>query len=48
LSHDGVLGIAQEGLDLEVLLYPPKEDLDLPAFFIDIGDGLRRKAEVIR
>jgi hypothetical protein len=47
LGQHGVFRIANEGLDLQVLLDEAEEDLDLPAFFVDIGDGLGRQLEII-
>ena len=47
LGQHGVFRVANEGLDLQVLLDKTEEDLDLPAFFVDISDGLGRQLEVI-
>jgi len=47
LTHDGVLGVADEGLDLQILLDEAEEDLDLPALLVDVGDGLGRQPEVV-
>ena len=47
LGHHGVFRVADESLDLQVLLDEAKEDFDLPAFFIDIGDGLGCQLEVV-
>ena len=38
LGQHGVFRVADEGLDLQVLLDEAEEDLDLPTFFVDIGD----------
>ena len=43
LGEHGVFAVTKEALDLEVVLNPFEEKLDLPAFFIDLGDGLRRE-----
>ena len=47
LGLDGVLGGAEEAFDLEVLLDPFEEQLDLPAAFVKLGDGERRHGEVV-
>ena len=47
LGQHGVFRVADEGLDLQVLLDEAEEDLDLPAFFVDIGDGLGRQLEMV-
>ena len=47
LAQHGVFRVADEGLDLQVLLDEAEKDFDLPAFFIDIGDGLGRQLEVV-
>jgi hypothetical protein len=41
LTEDGIGGIAEEALDLEVLLDPFEEQLDLPSTAVDLGDGGR-------
>jgi hypothetical protein len=47
LGQHGVFRIADEGLDLQVLLDKAEEDLDLPAFLVDVGDGLGRRLEMV-
>lgn len=47
MAHHRVLRVADEGLDLQILLDPAEEDLDLPALLVDVGDGLGRQPEVI-
>ena len=47
MAHHGVLRVADEGLDLQILLDPAEEDLDLPALLVDIGDGLGRQPEMV-
>ena len=47
LAQHGVFRIADKGLDPQVLLDDAKENFDLPAFFIDIGDGLGRQLEMV-
>jgi hypothetical protein len=47
LSHNRVPAGAQEGLDLEVLLDPFEEELNLPPLTVDIGNGPRRKVKDI-
>ena len=47
MAQHGVFGIADEGLDLQILLDPAEEDLDLPAFLVDVGDGLGCQPEVV-
>ena len=46
-GHHGVFRVADEGLDLQVLPDEPEEDLDLPAFFVDVGEGLGRQLEMV-
>ena len=38
LDFDGILGAAEEGFDLQVLLDPLEEELDLPALLVERGD----------
>ena len=38
LEADGVFVAAEEGLDLEMLLDPAEEELDLPAGLVEGGD----------
>ncbi len=47
LGLDGVLGIAEEALDAQVLLDPFEERLDLPAAFVEPCDGQGRQGEVV-
>ncbi len=47
LGLDGVLGVAEEALDAQVLLDPFEEQLDLPAAFVEPCDGERRQGEVV-
>jgi len=47
LAHHGVLGVPDEGLDLQVLLDEAEENLDLPTFLVDVGDGLGRQLKII-
>jgi len=47
LDLDGIGTGADKGLDLEVLLQSFKEDLHLPAIFIDRGNGGRSQLELI-
>jgi hypothetical protein len=47
LGQHGVFRVADEGLDLQVLLDETEEDLDLPAFFVDVGDDLGRQLEMV-
>ncbi len=47
LGLDGVLGGAEEALDAQVLFDPFEEQLDLPAAFVEPGDGERRQGEVV-
>jgi hypothetical protein len=48
LDAKGVLGGADEGLDLEVLLEHLEEELDLPALFVDGGDGGGPEARIAK
>ena len=47
LGQHRVFRVADEGLDLQVLLDEAEEDLDLPAFFVAVGDGLGRQLEMV-
>jgi len=47
LAHHGVLGVADEGLNLQILLDLAEEGLDLPALLVDVGDGLGRQLEMV-
>ncbi|MDY6839798.1 MAG: hypothetical protein SWH78_17710 [Thermodesulfobacteriota bacterium] len=47
LAHDRVFGVAYEGFDLEVLLNPLQEQLNLPTLFVDIVDRFCCQAEMI-
>lgn len=46
-GQHSVFRFADEGLDLQVLFDETKEDFDLPAFFVDVGDGLGRQVEMV-
>ena len=39
LSEDGIPACPKEGFDLQVLLDPFEEKLDLPSVMIDVTDG---------
>jgi hypothetical protein len=45
LRFDGVLGLAEERFDAQVLLDPLEEKLDLPMIFVELGNrhGRQRK-----
>ncbi len=47
LDAKGVLGGADEGLDLEVLLERLEKELDLPALLVDGGDGGGPEVEMV-
>ena len=47
MRFDGVLGTAIEALDAQVRLDPLEEQLDLPAVFVEPGDGDRRQGDVV-
>lgn len=47
LSLHGVLGCAVEGFDPKMLFDPLEEDFDLPGASVKLGDGERRKLEVV-
>ena len=47
MGQHRVFRVADEGLDLQVLLDEAEEDLDLPAFFLSVGDGLGRQLEMV-
>ena len=40
LSFDGIGGGSQEALDFKILFDPFEEDFDLPAFFVNVSNGL--------
>ena len=48
LSSHGVVGVAVKSRDPQVLLDPLEEQLDLPAFSVQLGDAKRREFEVVR
>ena len=48
LNLDGVLARADKGLDLQSLLEPLKEQLNLPALLVDLGHGAGREVRAIR
>ena len=47
MREHGVLGVADEGLNLQILLDLAEEGLDLPALLVDVGDGLGCQPEVV-
>ena len=47
LRHHRVLAYAEERPDLQVLLYPFEEQLNLPSSLVDCGDGRGGKPEVV-
>ena len=47
LGHDSIAGSAEKGFDLEVLLDPFEEDLNLPTLAIDFSDGTGGEMEVV-
>ena len=47
LRHHRVLAYAEEGPDLQVLLYPLEEQLYLPSPLVDCGDGRGSQPEVV-
>ena len=47
LRLDGVLAVAQELLDSQVLLDPFEEQFDLSAVLVECCDGQRRKDKVV-
>lgn len=47
LRENGVLRVAKEGLDLEILLDKPKENLDLPMLLVDVGNGSCQQRHVV-
>jgi hypothetical protein len=42
-----VLSVDQKLFDAQLLLYPYEEQLDLPAAFVQSGNGQRRQARVV-
>ena len=47
LQADGVLIVADEGADAQVLLHPAEEQLDLPAGLVKLADGNRLAFEIV-
>src|SRR6202035_1994201 len=47
LGLHGIFGCAEEAFDPQVLLDPFEEQFDLPAAFVERGDGGRRQPELI-
>ena len=47
LRLDGILAVAQELLDSQVLLDPFEEQFDLPAVLVECCDGQRRQDKVV-
>jgi len=47
LRHHGVFACPQKGLDLQVLLYPLEEQLDLPSPLVNCCDGRGGQPEVV-
>jgi len=47
LGLDGILGVAVEAFDVEVLFDPFEEEFDTPTGTIELGDGERRQVEVV-
>src|SRR2546430_13131753 len=47
LQTNGVFGTAKESADFEMLLDPPKQQLDLPAFAIERGDTAGRALQIV-
>jgi hypothetical protein len=47
LRHDGILTGAQKRLDFEILFDPFEEQFNLPALFVDIGDGFAAPVELV-
>lgn len=47
LREDCIHSRAVEGLDVEMLLDPLEEDLNLPPFTVEFGDGNRLQSEVV-
>ena len=47
LDQDRIFRVADEGLYAQILFDFLEEELDLPAVFTDVGDGFRRKPEMV-
>ena len=47
LGEHGVFRVADEGFDFQILLDEAEKNLDLPAFFVDVGNGLGRQFEMV-
>ena len=47
MGPHGVFQVVDDGLDPQVLLDEAEEDLGLPVFLVDIGDGLGRQLEMV-
>lgn len=48
LRADSVLAGSVKSFNTQILLYPLKEELNLPAAFVDGGNGQSRKVEIVR
>ena len=46
LDEHGVFRVADKGCNTQILLDFPEKNLDLPAVFVNVGDGFGRKSTV--
>jgi hypothetical protein len=47
LAHHRIFRVADERFDFQVLLDEAEKDLDLPAFLVDIGNGLGGESKMV-
>jgi len=47
LAHYGVFRVADERFDFQVLFDEAEEDLNLPAFLVNIGNGLGGEPKMV-
>ena len=47
MDEHGIFCVADKGFDTQILFDFPKEDFDLPAVFVNIGDGFGRESEMV-
>jgi len=47
LSHNRIFRVSDKGLDFQILLDPLEEELNLPAFSVNIANRLGRESEIV-
>ena len=48
MRHHCISRVTDKRFDFQILLDPTEKDLNLPAFFVDIRNGLGCELEVVR